>query len=324
MMRLPEKEAKCLPRLILHIDVNKTIVMADPVQKKWFDRVCNDILTEKIYGKITQDEEGKDIFECDTEGFRLKSRFEEAAVPKFEKRVSYYDFVETTFVKPGKNASYEERFKAKRKRLDAKCTFTNSGHPGEKFADKHKEMLSKMSLSIKEREQLEALGIPVKGDKEGSAYRYIVPAFFEMIIDLSNKGRLFAIVFRTFGTDMNNVQRELNLFCEGKHPCYPNVRFDGSGDSQDLRLYKENLGRIAYNMKPKPRLTWGAIRKPENDERKADDLNLETVSGYRGVFRSIHAKAMKGITTGISDDYMWWHENHERAEFGKLFLVDPG
>jgi len=145
-----------------------------------------------------------------------------------------------------------------------------------------------------------------------------------MIIDLSKKGREFAIVFRTFGTDMDNVQRELNLFCEGKHPLYPNVRFDGSGTSQDLRLHKENCGRIAYNMKPNPELTWGTFRMEGDDEKKVPDSNLETVVGYRGVFRSIKAKAMKGITTGISDDYMWWHENNERAEFGKLFLVDQG
>jgi len=319
MKKVQLQQARNLPRLILHLDVNKTIVMADPVQKKWFERVCNDILCENVYGTMTKDAAGKDVFKCDLYGFR-SSRFDLLAGD--DKLSNYYEFVEKTFNRPTQFASYEERKKAKWARGQAKCTFTNPGQPGEIFANVYKEMLARMSLGDEEREKLEAAGIPVRGETEGTAYRFIVPAFFEMIIDLSKKGRQFAIVFRTFGTDMDNVQRELNLFCEGKHPCYPNVRFDGSGDSQDLRLYKENCGKIAYNMKPKPKLRWGTIRKPEDDEKQVIDSSTETIEGYRGVFHSIRSKAMKGITIGISDDYMWWHENNECADFGKLFLIE--
>jgi len=316
--KVQQQEAKVLPRLVLHLDVNKTVIMADPVQKKWFERVCNDILCEKIYGTIKKDENGRPCFECIPDGFR-GSRFD--LTEDDDNLLNYYEFVEGTFKKPSQSASYQDRKSAKAERSQAKCTFTHPGQPGEKFRHLYQAMLEKMSLGDEERKKLEAAGIPVRGQIEGRAYRFLVPAFFDLIIGLTKKARTFTIVFRTFGTDMDNVQKELNLFCEGKHPCYPNVCFDGSGNSQDLRLHKENCGRIAYDKKPKPKLTWGTFRKPE-DEEESSDSKYETIEGYIEVFNSIKNKALKGLTTGISDDYFWWAENNGNSDFGKLFLVD--
>ncbi len=45
----------------------------------------------------------------------------------------------------------------------------------------------------------------------------------------------FRIVFRTFGSDLSDVVEEINDFCKGKHPLYPNHRkYDGS-DPNDPR-----------------------------------------------------------------------------------------
>jgi len=308
-----------LPRLIIHLDVNKTIAMADPFLNKQFESVCNEILCKKIYGTVKDDEDGRACFECTLEGFR-DSRPNETE--EDDNLLNYSEFVQK-FLIPPHSPSPQDRKRVKMEREWLKCIFTNPGQPGEKFRHLYQEMLNKMSLGDEECKKLEAAGIPVRGESEGTAYHFLVPAFFELIIDLSKKGRKFTLVFRTFGTDMDNVQKELNLFCEGKHPYYPNVRFDGSGDSQDLRLHKENCGKISYDMKPKPKLTWGAFRNSENWRyRESTDSKCKTIEGDREVFDSIKTKAMKGLTTGISDDWRWWHRNNKRSEFGKLFLIE--
>ena len=61
----------------------------------------------------------------------------------------------------------------------------------------------------------------------------------------------FAIVFRTFGEDLNNVVFEFNKFCKGDHPCYsgrggtPQVKFDGSKGTKDLFI-KERYQKALY------------------------------------------------------------------------------
>ena len=65
----------------------------------------------------------------------------------------------------------------------------------------------------------------------------VVPAFFRMMLELQAQDRDFAIVFRTFGTDLAEVVApEFNAFCQGSHPQFPSARFDGTGNSTDFVL----------------------------------------------------------------------------------------
>lgn len=49
---------------------------------------------------------------------------------------------------------------------------------------------------------------------------FLIPNFFKTLIYLKKLGRDFAVVFRTFGTDFDNMIWEFNKFCSGQHPCY--------------------------------------------------------------------------------------------------------
>lgn len=48
--------------------------------------------------------------------------------------------------------------------------------------------------------------------------------------------RDFTLVFRTFGTDIEEVVDEISMFATGQHPDYPNVRMGGSDGRTDLRM----------------------------------------------------------------------------------------
>ena len=69
-------------------------------------------------------------------------------------------------------------------------------------------------------------------------YHFLLPSFFRLLAQLREQRREFAVCFRTFGVDIPEVAAEMNLFCAGQHPCYPNARFDGrsmrKADSEHL------------------------------------------------------------------------------------------
>merc|ERR1712070_920066 len=65
----------------------------------------------------------------------------------------------------------------------------------------------------------------------------IIPSFFELLLSLKRAKRSFTLCFRTFGADLDDVSEELNSFCEGRHPYYPDVRMDGTDGEPDYRFY---------------------------------------------------------------------------------------
>lgn len=97
----------------------------------------------------------------------------------------------------------------------------------------------------------------------GEGKYHLIPSFFRTLIYLKKAKKEFSVVFRTFGADLNNVIFEFNKFCNGDHPCYsgrggtPQVKFDGSKNTKDLRIkergqkalyYRENLEGNAFQL----------------------------------------------------------------------------
>ena len=71
---------------------------------------------------------------------------------------------------------------------------------------------------------------------------HLIPSFFRLLMYMKKQKREFAVVFNTFGQDMDNVVYEFNKFCSGEHPCFNGrngaslVKFDGSKNQKDLRI----------------------------------------------------------------------------------------
>lgn len=79
-------------------------------------------------------------------------------------------------------------------------------------------------------------------DLFGEGKYNLIPSFFRTLIYLKKAKKEFAIVFRSFGDDLNNLIYEFNMFCNGEHPCYngrggtPLVKNEGSKGNKDLRI----------------------------------------------------------------------------------------
>jgi len=60
------------------------------------------------------------------------------------------------------------------------------------------------------------------------------------LLYLKKNKKDFSIIFRTFGSDSENIKLEFNNFCDGLHPCYsgknktPSIKMNG----QKCRDYK--------------------------------------------------------------------------------------
>jgi len=54
----------------------------------------------------------------------------------------------------------------------------------------------------------------------GEGKYFLVPSFFRTLIYLKKSKKEFAIVFRAYGNEINNIVFEFNKFCNGEHPCY--------------------------------------------------------------------------------------------------------
>ncbi|CAN0231122.1 unnamed protein product, partial [Discosporangium mesarthrocarpum] len=101
--------------------------------------------------------------------------------------------------------------------------FTDDGQPGEGLRSEFLEMLHglRLPMGVAQSPLSEAAGL------KGRDCYYIVPAFFECVIALTEANTPFSLVFRTFGTDIGELAVEFNAFCEGLHPLYPGVSLDG-------------------------------------------------------------------------------------------------
>lgn len=65
--------------------------------------------------------------------------------------------------------------------------------------------------------------LAVRGE-DGRLYHWILPSFFQLLRDLAQERREFAVVFRTFGSDLPRVLRALSrALKEGAHPLFPDL-----------------------------------------------------------------------------------------------------
>ncbi|XP_010744510.3 uncharacterized protein si:dkey-32e6.3 [Larimichthys crocea] len=158
-------------------------------------------------------------------------------------------------------------------------------------------------------EHLELLRWPegVKGDRElavkgedGRLYHWILPSFFQLLRDLVQEGREFAIIFRTFGSDLPRVLRAVSkALNEGAHPLFP--------DLPDLKLsVNMTPGHIHCNKK--------GVVLSRGKER------VSTRDGERGLYQ--YLSSVQGLG-GFQDHFDWWVCNSYSIRGGKPLWVDP-
>ncbi|CAJ1445899.1 unnamed protein product [Effrenium voratum] len=226
--------------------------------------------------------------------------------PETPELVSYLEYLEQ--ILPGK----AKDMKKKREQMWKK--FTEPGQPGEELRPFYQQLESSLA------------GHRMVGTN------MVIAAFFELLVELLNKGRSFSIVFRTFGSDLPAVQAEFNAFCAGQHPKYPDLRLDGSAEGKpDLRLKAENTGSW-YRSSEDMSVVWGTVTLEEDlaaaggvlDEflSHPDNSGLTSSRGLEAVVEELRLRTSQPSVLALRDYFPYWQRGGQHGPYGKPLLVD--
>ena len=328
------------------MDLNKTIIMKDTAGGLTVDQTLNKILAETVWGTVT--EKGGEYT------WRSGHDTPTAKCPNPE-LVTYNDFVKEQFPykteeeEPDEEARNAANQETKTTRNNLLTEFTAHGQPGYRF----KNSLDKMSRCLLlPKSVIEEMEVANEEDKEedyeGSEGNkmnklfaggkvFIVPSLFRLLLSLRKSKREYAILFRTFGTDLSECVMEFNSFCEGFHPCYngkngtPLARFDGSKGTKDMRINNGNSGyfrRHADNPDDIDLILGTSDKAPEGtpDEEfhagQIDEGEISVTKGLGSVHIKINETLNRTCSMALNDDYATWDKYGEQSKYGKLLSID--
>ncbi|XP_069025226.1 uncharacterized protein [Embiotoca jacksoni] len=239
-------------KLVLHVDLNNTILVSDAVTGQGTVAALDYFLSTVTWGKMSRHATPPSL------------------LPPCSDAVSYYSqFGRIT----GFTSADGQRFRG--------------------VLDEHLELLRWPEGAKRDRE------LSVKGE-DGRLYHWILPSFFQLLRDLVQDGREFAVVFRTFGTDLPRVLKAVSrALNEGAHPLFP--------DLPELKLSVDATpGKIRCSQR--------AIVLSRAAER------VSSREGERGLYR--YLSSVRGVG-GFQDHFDWWATNTFSIRGGKPLWVDP-
>jgi hypothetical protein len=290
--------------LVLHMDINRTIIQTDPAGGKTLDDVLNSNVASRVFGRSVDG-----VFET------LEGRFD--SVDTADGGLSYADFVDGEVKIPEamqsgtaaeKRAIWKEVSASRRRLLHA---FTLPGSLGAGFAHRVEEQRAALSETL-------ARGF------------HIVPSFFQLVNKLSELEWPFVVIFRTFGNDITKVLDEWNTFLEGGHlvppigPILANMR-GRTPQCGALFRCEEGMAIAWSRTSPVPPPTEVDISgmKPSEYLASVDgDRDAHDVSFHTLYDELMNNAVQGGGILGLIDYYHYWSQHAEHRSAGKCFPVD--
>lgn len=282
------------PHLVLHFDVNKTIIISDPVSGMTTDKMVNSLLSEVAWGTLVAGS-----WQIDTtlpDNPTTEEPRDSVCYPRPDyTHLTFSDYVEHVQKLP----------RAERKA--AKGSFTELGEPGETLRVAHYDRL--MAALRPPPKAVEAITKPevcVPAALQSGDY-FLLPSFLALLghLDQAFAQSEFTLVFRTFGIDLPEVAEELNLFYAGRHPYHPFF-----GVRRDLRL-PEASGCFQ-------RSAGGACSLAHVDGKSR---LVRVIAGFGEIFSHIESRDSPNVL-GLQDCYPWWAAQGESDDSGKLTAAD--
>lgn len=260
-------------KLILHFDVNKTIVPVDTATGENVEDCLNVYLSGLAWGK-------------DNAGVWESSRRELSPKPHDENDVSFYKFEERRLLRHLSQDRSTFRYHL--------SSFTD--HPqGSNFKPYLNTLLEKLKWKEHYDEQLhKRLTIP---GRRYTRYNLLLPAFLKLVAFLVENNREFAIVFRTFGNDVSRVLSALKTAFSGAiHSCANLKPFVETISDDVLTLQRDSNGffrlkrdasaEICFTGKEKDMYTY--FTGASGISAVQDDVHL----WYRNNFHPTHGKPL--------------------------------
>lgn len=193
--------------LILHIDINETILVGDEAGGDTREESLNKILAKSAFVRLPENQNGIPLKEVIPtlwwDGTEIGGNENKTEPPPLYTGWNW---------PPNCVPYYRTAFKKRRK------DFVNSdGRCYKPLYDKMQEILS-----------FEDETLP-------NVLSHMLPAIFHTLVVLSNRKEPFRLVLRSFGSDVKEVAEAISLFAQGKHPDYPDFKNEALvATSEDL------------------------------------------------------------------------------------------
>jgi hypothetical protein len=300
--------------LTVHLDINKTVVMSDEVQGKTLNDVVNDMLCESCWGRVHKlNDDDADVVKAAAASHELNvlpdgsvwipdatlpvtslHAIATAAATNGATIVNYADFVRSVLTYGPEGAPTIPAVKKRRK--DFLLSFTDANRSGAPW----RPLVDHITAALRS----DTTGGDGGGGSgsSGSAQkpRLLVPAFYRMVDTLVAAQRnpasdfTFSLMFRTFGTDLDDVRDEFNAFCVARK--YDGSSSSGSSGSSDddsggggsgvidLRLHSENAGVLVRSGADSFCVAFNTLdRPPKRDDAAAAAADEDAVDGVSDV-----------------------------------------
>lgn len=169
-----------------------------------------------------------------------------------------------------------------------------------KFVDEHHGKIYKSLLEECERELA-----------KNTASNHILPAFYHTLESLVKQNADFRLVFRTFGSDIQEIAQVVTDFAQGKHPDYPDFK------CSQLELPQERLFQGRWKCVADEHI--GSKENPFGYIYELWDAEETTVvaSGDEEILNFLKHHPI----CGIRDDYQFWKKNGWDPTAGKPIWI---
>ncbi|XP_076469116.1 uncharacterized protein LOC143299671 [Babylonia areolata] len=183
-------------KLVLHVDLRNTILVADSVTNVAVEQALNAFLTGATWG---EEKEGRWEWVSDQPSIK----------PPAQGKVTYYKFLERQLV----------RTPSERTVLRLATGDFTSTPIGTMFRTDFLRHLASLKWNYGEEKGEHRL-LTMAGT-DGQRYHYILEGLYRLIQHLHEAGRDFALVIRTYGLDAPNALASLAHGVKGHHPGFP-------------------------------------------------------------------------------------------------------
>ena len=315
---LNNKCPRTIPHLILHFDINETILVGDEAGGDSVHECLNKIIAKSAFCMVptttpcstsTENTESAQLNFSISETKKMKPSHWWDGTPLPNDKDNDDTTNETPpplfteWIWPPSTVPY---YRTAYKR-NAKC-FTSHPH-GRCYQSLYHQL---------ER----ALELPksVQGSKDevgcDHPFHRMIPSFFHTLVELQKRKWSYTLVLRTFGSDLQDVVQAIQDFARGKHPLFPDFRDSTLAEWDTTKLYRGRWRMPQNGMKE-------SSGNPVDQDFDAvydlypshshNDQNNPIATGDREVLSIIENCKV----CGIQDDYAHWDKNNNAPWAGK-------
>ncbi|KAG6958134.1 hypothetical protein JG687_00009580 [Phytophthora cactorum] len=335
--------------VVLHFDLNRTVLMSDAAGGRTMENTVDYLLSECSWGYVNPNRPSEWI--CVSGASSIEPP---AAETNGHKLITYKQFVDDAHPYQSLAAAQGrdiDQIKAvnkaaKKKRTALQSAFTGGEDaPGRRVRDSFKEVMEKLHFPMGEqREAAKQLAATMPKSRLQEAWSegryYLLPSFLQFLSYLSSpkvteKEMDVKLVFRTFGDDIVEVARELDLLVDGQHPVglpalperfrlklEPTARRIGTFyrdgfEADGTALAVGTLTKVPFSSK----LVEEGPSAPNNFYATSDP-EVKVIRGFQSIQETLNGMLQGASTLALRDYWEWWSAHAEDGQYGKLLLID--